>query len=108
MEYLASEPVLEEFYARTLFIPGHLGLAERGIDFQTGLELAADALTVFSSEVPKLDDTAFALQGYSYNRVVLDATMNRLTQAMVGELTLDEAIARMQADIDEGIAAAAQ
>lgn len=108
MEYLASEPVLEEFYARTLFIPGHLGLAERGIDFQTDLELAADALTVFSSEVPKLDDTAFALQGYPYNRVVLDATMNRLTQAMVGELTLDEAIARMQADIDEGIAAAAQ
>jgi alpha-1,4-digalacturonate transport system substrate-binding protein len=108
MEYLASEPVLEEFYARTLFIPGHLGLAERGIDFQTDLELAADALTVFSSEVPKLDDTAFALQGYPYNRVVLDATMNRLTQAMVGELTLDEAIVRMQADIDEGIAAAAQ
>lgn len=108
MEYLASEPVLEEFYARTLFIPGHLGLAERGIDFQTDLELAADALTVFSSEVPKLDDTAFALQGYPYNRVVLDATMNRLTQVLVGELTLDEAIARMQADIDEGIAAAAQ
>jgi alpha-1,4-digalacturonate transport system substrate-binding protein len=108
MEYLASEPVLEEFYARTLFIPGHLGLAERGIDFQTDLTLAADALNVFSSEVPKLDETAFALQGYPYNRVIFDANVNRLTQVLVGELTLDEALERMQADIDEGIAAAGQ
>lgn len=108
MEYLASEPVLEEFYARTLFIPGHLGLAERGIDFQTDLELAADALNVFAGEVTRLDDTAFALQGYPFNRVVFDATTNRLTQVLVGELSLDEAIARMQADIEEGIAAAGQ
>ncbi len=108
MAYLASEPVLEEFYARTLFIPGHLGLAERGVDFETELPLSADALTTFSAQVPLLDPVAYQAQGYPFNRVVFDATRDRLTQAIVGELTLDEAVARMQEDIDEEIAEATQ
>ena len=108
MAYLASEPVLEEFYARTLFIPGHLGLAERGVDFETELPLSADALTTFSAQVSVLDPVAYQAQGYPFNRVVFDATRDRLTQTIVGELTLDEAIARMQEDIDEAIAEATQ
>jgi len=35
MEYLASEPMLAEFYSRSLFVPGHLGLAKKGIDYPT-------------------------------------------------------------------------
>lgn len=108
MEYLASEEVLEEFYARSLFIPGHLGLAERGIDFDTELEQSAEALSVFASEVPRLHPTAYALQGYPFNRVLFDAVRDRLTQVFVGELSLDEAIERMQSDIDEGVAAAGE
>ena len=108
MAYLASEPVLEEFYARTLSISGHLGLAERGVDFETELPLSADALTTFSAQVPLLDPVAYQAQGYPFNRVVFDATRDRLTQAVVGELTLDEAVARMQEDIDEEIAEATQ
>ena len=44
MEYLTQEDVMAEFYARTLFIPGHLGLAEKGVDFQTDLPQAKQAL----------------------------------------------------------------
>ena len=36
MDYLASEPVLSEFYSRTLFVPGHLGLAKKGIRLPDG------------------------------------------------------------------------
>ncbi|NDJ76808.1 MAG: extracellular solute-binding protein, partial [Chloroflexi bacterium] len=32
MDYLASQEVLGEFSAQTLFIPGHIGLAEAGVD----------------------------------------------------------------------------
>lgn len=103
MDWLASEEVLAEFYARTLFIPGHLGLAAEGIDFQTDSEVARDALGVFSAEVPLLSDVAYDLQAYTLNRFVFDAMRDRLTQVFVGELTLDEALVRMQADIDEGI-----
>lgn len=108
MEWLASEEVLAEFYARTLFIPGHLGLAASGIDFQTETSLAADALSVFSSEVPLLAPLAYDLQAFSLNRFIFDAMRDRLTQVYVGELTLDEALVRMQTDIDEGIREASQ
>lgn len=108
MEWLASEEVLAEFYARTLFIPGHLGLAASGIDFQTESALAADALSVFSSEVPLLAPLAYDLQAFSLNRFIFDAMRDRLTQVYVGELTLDEALVRMQTDIDEGIREASQ
>ena len=108
MEFLVQEEVLAEFYGRTLFIPGHLGLAEAGIDFQTDLESAKQALNVFASQVPLIHPTAYALQGYRFNRVIFDNLRDRLTQVFVGELTLDQALERMQADIDEQIREAGQ
>lgn len=108
LDFLAQEEVLREFYARTLFIPGHLGLAESGIEYETDSESAAAALNVFAAEVPKLHEAAYALQGYPYNRVIFDAVADRLTQVFVGELTMDEAIGRMQSDIDDQIAAEQQ
>lgn len=108
MDYLVSEPVLSEFYARTLFIPGSLGLAEKGVDFQTDNPLAKAALGVFASQVGKLSPIAYAAQAYKYNTTLFNAMRDRLTQVMVGELSMDDAIARMQDDIDKGIAAAKQ
>jgi len=48
------------------------------------------------------------LQAYKYNTILFNATRDRLTQVFTGELTLDEAIQKMQEDIDAGIAAAQQ
>ncbi len=101
MEFLTQQDVMAEFYGRSLFIPGHLGLAETGIDFQTDDEAARDALSVFASQVPRLDPTAYALQAYPFVFVVNDSIRDRLTQAFVGELTLDEVLERAQADIDQ-------
>jgi alpha-1,4-digalacturonate transport system substrate-binding protein len=106
LDFLAQEEQLAEFYGRTLFIPGHLGLAESGVDFDAELEQTSEALSVFASQVPQLHSTAYALQGYQYNRVVFDTVRDRLTQVFVGELTLDQAIERMQQDIDDQIAEA--
>lgn len=106
LDYLASEEVQREFYACTLFIPGHVGLAEAGVDYETDSALTTDALATFSAEVAKLSPIAYDLQGYPYNRVVFDTVRDRLTQVFTGELTLDDAIARMQSDIDDGIAEA--
>jgi len=108
MEYLASEEILSEFSARTLFIPAHLGLAETGVDFDTDLALAKDALSVFVAQVGKLDQTAFDLQAYPSNRLMFDAARDRVTQAIVGELEIDEAITRVQEDIDTGLEADSQ
>jgi len=108
MDYLASEPVLTDFYARTLFIPGHLGIAKKGVEFQTDDPRAKAALKVFANEVTKLDPLAYKLQGYKYNTLLFNANRDRLTQVFTGELTLDEAIQKMQEDIDKGLAAAGQ
>ncbi len=104
MEYLTSQDVLGEFGARTLFIQAHAGLSESGIDWNTDLQLAKDALSVFVGQVGTLTQTAFDLQAYIYNRNVFNATRDRLTQALVGELTLDEAIERIQDDVDTALA----
>ncbi|MEM7128488.1 MAG: ABC transporter substrate-binding protein [Chloroflexota bacterium] len=105
MEFLSSEEILSEFSARTLFIPAHLGLSEAGVPFETDLQLAKDALDVFVAQVGFLDQTAFDLQAYPFNRIMFDASRDRITQVLVGELTLDEALERIQQDIDEGLAA---
>lgn len=108
MEYLTQEEVLSEFYARTLFIPGHLGLAESGVDFDVELPQAVTSLNVFAAEVGKLADLAYDLQAYQYNTILFNAMRDRLTQVFVGELTLEDAIQRMQEDVDSGIEAAQQ
>ncbi|HEX3051865.1 MAG TPA: extracellular solute-binding protein [Aggregatilineaceae bacterium] len=100
MDYLASYDVLGEFSARTLFIPGHTGLAADGVAYEQNKE----ALDVFLAEIPKLMPEAYALQYHPYTFVLNTSIRDRLTQAIVGELTLDEAILKIQEDVDAAMA----
>lgn len=104
MDYLSSEEVLNEFYGRTLFIPGHLGLAASGVDFNTDDPRAEHALLTFAAAVPGISPIAFDLQGYVNNRVMFNALISRLGEAIVGELTLDQAYERMTQDVEQQIA----
>ena len=99
MDFLAQEDNLAEFYGATLFIPGHLGLATGGVDFATVDPRAKHALETFSGAVPTISQTAFDLQGYKNNRVLFNALISRLNEAIVGELTLDQAYERMESDV---------
>lgn len=104
MEYLASEPVLTEFYARTLFVPGHLGIAAKGVDYKTDSALAKAALNVFSAQVATTLPLAYTLQGHPYSRIIFNASITRLGQAIVGEMKLDEAYRRIADDVKQQIA----
>lgn len=104
MEYLASEPVLSEFYARSLFVPGHLGIAAKGLDYSSASPHAKAALKVFSDQVAQLSPVAYQLQGYTSNRVIFNAVISRLGQAISGEGSLDEAYKRIESDIAQQIA----
>jgi alpha-1,4-digalacturonate transport system substrate-binding protein len=105
MEWFASEPVQTEFHARTLFLPAHLGLAKKGIPYQTDDANVKKSLGVAVGEVAKTSPVAFAYQGYEHNRIMFGATIVRLNQAINGEMSLDDAFKRMQADVVEGFAA---
>ncbi len=104
LDYLASEPVMREFYSRTLFVPGHIGLAKAGIDYPTASPAAKAALKVFGADVAGIDPLANQLQGYTNNRIVFNAVISRLGQAIAGEIKLDEAYQRITADIAQQIA----
>lgn len=105
MDYLASVDVYREFVERTLFIPGHQGLGE--LNYQADLPATRQALEMFAAEALKLSDQAYMLQFGNAAFAINNPVRDRLTQAITGELTLDEAIARLQEDIDTALAAAA-
>ena len=104
MDYLSSADVLAEFYGKTLFIPGHLGLATGGVEFATDDPRAKHALETFAGAVPTISPIAFNLQGYANNRVMFNALISRLGEAIVGELTLDQAFERMTQDVEQQLA----
>ena len=106
MEYLTQEDVQREYAERTLFIPGDLRLSD--LNYQTDSEAALAALNTFVAEVPKFHEHAYALQFHPQNTVIFNSIRDRLTQYMTGELTLDEAIQRIQEEADQAIAAAGE
>ena len=107
MDFFASEPVHEELMARTVNIPGHAALMAKGLKYEVSPQAQA-ALQVFTSEAGKLSPIAFSLQDYPYNRALFNAIVARLTQAIVGEISTDEAYQRIEQDIATAIAATNQ
>ena len=106
LDYMAREDVYAELMGRTLNIPAHQGLIEKGIDYgKYGdvSEQAQEALQAFTRQVDKLSPTAYAFQGYRFNRPIMNATVARLSQAIVGEMSLDEALERLEADVQEAV-----
>ena len=73
---------------------------------QNNVAAAEEALSVFVAEVPKLSDQAYELQYGGQAFAINNPIRDRLTQVITGELSLDDAIARIQQDVDDALAAA--
>jgi alpha-1,4-digalacturonate transport system substrate-binding protein len=106
MDYLASEPVYAEYHARTLFLTASAGLAAKGIDYRTDNPQVKKSLAAALENVRSLSPIAYRLQGYQYNRILFNALIVRLNQAISGEMTLEQAWERMTQDIADGLKAA--
>ncbi len=102
MEFLASAPVMKEFYDRALFLPGNVAVT--GLDYPSASPRARAALQVFAGEVKQVSPIAYRMQGYLQSRVVFNATISRLGQAVSGEMSLDEALRRINDDVTQQIA----
>jgi alpha-1,4-digalacturonate transport system substrate-binding protein len=100
MEYLARQDIVKEFSERTLFLPAHKGVvAAGGLDFKTDDAQAKAALNVFVEASGKNSDIAKKLPGWFWSDTVYGALVTRVSQAMAGELSLDEAFQRIDSDI---------
>ncbi|GAB4521805.1 MAG: ABC transporter substrate-binding protein [Anaerolineae bacterium] len=106
MAYLVQPEVYSEYSARILSLPAHSEVAEAGVDFQTDNEAVAEALNTFAAEIPKLQDQAVALNVHPFAFAYYRNSADRLTQYIVGELSLEEALTNLQEDIDAAIAEA--
>lgn len=103
LEFLASEPAYAEFTARTNNIPAHAGLAKKGINYTSADPASKAALAVFNAGVASIAPAAYELQGYKFNRAIMLPTVTRVTQAIVGEMSADEAVAKINSDMQDAV-----
>ncbi|MBI1219408.1 MAG: extracellular solute-binding protein [Rhodobacteraceae bacterium] len=106
LDFLAQQDNYTTLEAKSLNIPAHTGVAAAGVTYEGATPEAAKALNAFSAQVPTLSPVAYAYQGYKNNRAMFNITVTRLTQAIVGELSMDDALARMADDLKQAVAAA--
>ena len=104
MEYLMQPEVYAEFSSRTMSIPGHNTVAAMGVDYPDASDAVAAALNGFASEVPKLQNQAVALNPHPLAFAYYDASNTRLAQYFADEISLDEAMMRLQEQLDEAAA----
>lgn len=103
LEFMAQEANYSEFVSKTDNIPAHAGLAKKGVNYASATPAARAALNVFSSGVASLSPVAYQFQGYKFNRAIMLPTVSRVTQAIVGEMSVDEAVAKINADMADAV-----
>ena len=108
LDYMASEPVYAAYVGATRNVSAHRGLLQKGVDYGDTAPGVKESLAVFAEAAQELNPVAYEFQGYPHNRAIMNATVQRVSQAIVGEMALDEALARLDADVDEAVAAAAK
>ncbi|MEM7290592.1 MAG: ABC transporter substrate-binding protein, partial [Pseudomonadota bacterium] len=107
IDYLAAEENAAKFAAATKNITAHQGLQESGVDYGDTDPAVAAALSVFAANAGKSASTtpqAYTFQGYNKNFVIYGVVPDYITQAITGELSLDKALAAIDADVAAKIA----
>ena len=104
MEFLYAPENYSTISAGMPSLPAHKEVAEMGVDFETENPFVLAALDAYTAEVPKLQDQAVQLNVHPYAFAYYRNSANRIAQYLAGELTLDEMITTLQADIDTAIA----
>lgn len=103
LDFMAQEAQVAEFASRTSNLPAHQGVAAKGVDYPNAGPLAKAALTTFSRGASTIAPAAYQLQGYRYNRALMLPTVTRVTQAIVGEISVDEAVTKIATDMAEAV-----
>jgi alpha-1,4-digalacturonate transport system substrate-binding protein len=105
-EFLIQPENYSAFSAGTLNLPAQTEVASSGVDFESDNASVLAALDSYTAEIPKLQDQAVALNVHPFAFAYYRNSANRIAQYLTGELTLDEALTRLQQDIDDAIAEA--
>lgn len=103
LDFMAQQANYAEWVGKTNNIPAHDGVARKGAIYATASPAAKAALGTFGWGVANLSPTAYKFQGYKYNRAIMLPTVTRVTQAIVGESTVDQALAKIFVDMNDAV-----
>ncbi len=102
--WMGSTDIAREWYSKTYAIPAHATLQAEGLDY-TGAgasEAVANGLAAFTNMAAVAAEQtpqAYQLQGSPIGFKIYNSTTQYLAAAMNGELTLDEAIAKIEEEV---------
>lgn len=100
LDFMASEPVIRDYYEQTLQIPAHRGLAAAGLNYGDDIGMAAaKALKTFTGNYEKILPQAHALQAYPHSFAIFDATLAHVADAIAGRVAPEEAYASIERDV---------
>jgi alpha-1,4-digalacturonate transport system substrate-binding protein len=104
VDWMAAEEQAREWYSRTFAIPAHAKLQAEGLDYVgagAGEAVASglEAFTKMAAAAAEQTPQAYDLQGSKFGFVIYNATTQYLGAAMNGDLTLDEAIEKIQEEV---------
>jgi alpha-1,4-digalacturonate transport system substrate-binding protein len=104
LDWFAAEKNYAEWMQKTTNIPAHAGLLQSGISYNLSPAGSA-AMAAFRAAAAKLSPIGYHLQGYEYKSASFNPTVDRLSQAIAGQITIDQAYQRITADIADALAA---
>jgi len=100
--FLAAEDNAARYAAETRSITAHSGLQAAGVDYGDTDPAVAAALSTFATSIARAAETtpqAFTFQGYTKNFVIYGIVPDYITQAITGAMSLDDALAAIDADV---------
>ena len=107
INFMAQTENAEKFAASTSNITAHQGLQKSGIDYAGVSPNVAQGLAIFAANAGKAADTtpqAYWFQGYNKNFAIYGIVPDYITKAITGEMSLEEALAAIDADVAAKIA----
>ncbi|WP_138466997.1 ABC transporter substrate-binding protein [Poseidonocella sp. HB161398] len=96
VEFLGSEKVVRELAERFIIIPG---ANIQDLEYQLDDPSAAEAMKVFARNAPNVTDEIREWSAFPGIQAVQSSIVQRMTQLIVGEMSLEDTYARLESDI---------
>jgi alpha-1,4-digalacturonate transport system substrate-binding protein len=104
LDFLAQKPVYAEMSVMTSNVPAQAALQKEALPYKLSPAGIA-AIQAFGADAALLTPLAYRLQGAPLSRPIFNAMIDRISQAMSGQITLEQAEARITSDVADAAAA---
>ena len=104
VDWMAADEQAREWAARTFAIPANSRLQAEGLDYvgagaSEAIANGLNAFTAMAAAAAEQTPQAYLMQGNANNSLFFNSTIKYLGSALNGELTLEEALKKIEADV---------